>query len=124
MKPMISEISRPIATRPALTLNANTTCVKLCPSVDTDRLSNSAQARNAPITPPTKASTIASIITDTSTGNAPKPIARSVAISRVRVATAAYIVLSAAKIAPRPMMKVTTPASTLIMPRNCPVCAL
>ena len=51
-------------------------------------------------------------------------MARSVAISRVRADTAAYMVLSAAKIAPRPMMKVTTKASASIVCRTPRVCAL
>ena len=63
-------------------------------------------------------------MTDTTTGAPPKPIARSVAISRARVPTAAYIVLSAAKVAPSAMMKVTTPASAPMVCRNCLVCPL
>ena len=48
-------------------------------------------------------------------------MARSVAISRARAPTAAYIVLRAANIAPSAMMKVTTPASAPIVLRNCSV---
>ena len=74
--------------------------------------------------PPTSASSSASIITDTSTGRPPKPIARKVAISLLRVATAAYMLLRAAKIAPSAMMAVTTLASTPMVWRNCFVWSL
>ena len=59
--------------------------------------------------------TSASTSTDTTTPLAPKPIARSVAISRARALTAEYIVFSAAKIAPSPMkMPTATPTSPKI----------
>ena len=58
-----------------------------------------------------EASTCASTITDTTTGNAPNPIARSVAISTVRVLTAEYIVLSAPNSAPTAMMPPTVVAT-------------
>ena len=45
----------------------------------------------------------ASVSTEITTGVEPKPSARNVAISRVRVDTAEYIVLSAANTAPRPI---------------------
>ena len=54
--------------------------------------------------------------TDTTTGPPPKPIARSVAISRVRAETAVYIVFNAPKIAPipiRPAISIPTPVTRL-----------
>jgi hypothetical protein len=50
--------------------------------------------------PPTSASSSDSSISDTTTAPLPKPSARSVAISRVRAATALYIVFSAPNTAP------------------------
>ena len=54
------------------------------------------------MTPPTRLSSTASTSTETTTGQLPNPSARSVAISRVRLATAEYIVLTAPKTAPIP----------------------
>ena len=54
--------------------------------------------------PPSSASSIVSSITETTTGRPRKPIARSVAISRARAATAAYMVLSAPNTAPIAMI--------------------
>ena len=51
-------------------------------------------------------------------------MARRVAISLARVATAANMLLSAAKIAPRAMIEVTTAARMPMVWRNCSVCAL
>ena len=48
-------------------------------------------------------------------------MARKVAISLPRAATAAYMLLSAANTAPSPMMRVTTPARNPIVLRNCRV---
>ena len=62
------------------------------------------QAKAAPISDPLKVRTSASVITDRTTGPAPKPRARKVAISRARLATAAYIVLRAPNMAPMAMM--------------------
>ena len=72
---------------------------------------NSTHAMAPPATAPMNASTCASTITDTTTGNAPKPIARSVAISTVRVLTAEYIVFSAPNSAPTAMMPPTVVAT-------------
>ena len=55
------------------------------------------------------------------TGSPEKPMARKVAISLPRAATAAYMLLSAANTAPSPMMRVTTPARNPIVLRNCRV---
>ncbi len=67
-------------------------------------MSNSSQATAAPMTPPSSASSMVSISTETITGTPRKPMARSVAISRARVATAAYMVLSAPNTAPIAMI--------------------
>ncbi len=58
----------------------------------------------------------------TTTGRPAKPIARRVAISRARAATAANIVLSAPNIAPMAMMLPTTMPITRItvaVPSDC-----
>ena len=60
------------------------------------------------MTPPARASNADSSITDTTTGAPEKPMARSVAISRARVDTAAYMVLSAPNTAPTAMIPATT----------------
>ena len=60
-----------------------------------------------PTAPPTSASTSASIITETTTGAPPKPIARSVAISTWRLAIAEYMQLSAPNVAPTAMKAAT-----------------
>ena len=54
-----------------------------------------------------------SIITDTTTGVSPKPRARNVAISTVRVTTAEYMVLSAANTAPIAMTTATARPNVL-----------
>ena len=72
--------------------------------------------------PPASASSMVSSITATTTGRPEKPMARSVAISRARAATAANMVLSAPNIAPiamiaptvMPMMRIT-----FVMPSDC-----
>ncbi len=51
--------------------------------------------------------TSASIITESTTGMPPKPIARRVAISRARLSTAEYMVLSAPNTAPMAMITPT-----------------
>ena len=55
------------------------------------------------MTPPIAPSTSDSASTDTSTDMVSNPSARSVAISRARVATAVYIVRIAPKTAPMPI---------------------
>jgi hypothetical protein len=70
-----------------------------------------AQAKHAPSAAPINVSTSASANIDTTTAAAPKPIARSVAISVVRTLTAEYIVLSAPNTAPRPMIPPTAKAT-------------
>ena len=60
------------------------------------------------MSPPASASSIVSSITATTTGRPGKPMARKVAISRARDATAANIVLSAPNIAPTAMIAPTT----------------
>ena len=60
-------------------------------------------ARSTPRTAPPAARTIASVSTEKTTAPAPNPRARKVAISRVREATAVYIVLMAPKTAPMPI---------------------
>jgi hypothetical protein len=62
------------------------------------------QAMSPPSTPPTSASSIVSSITAITTGVPRKPMARMVAISRARPATAAYMVLSAPNTAPMAMI--------------------
>ena len=64
------------------------------------------------------ASATASIITEITTGALPKPSARKVAISTVRVATAEYMVLSAANSAPMAMMiAMATPNPSICVAR-------
>ena len=77
----------------------------------------------APSRPPSKASAIASTITETTTGTLPKPRARKVAISTVRVATAEYIVFSAANKAPMAMMTAMAKPKPSIWPARPPDCA-
>jgi hypothetical protein len=58
------------------------------------------------------------------TGVAPKPSARSVAISCVRDATAEYIVLTAPKIAPSPISTaMPTPIVRITVCSTCDCCA-
>ena len=64
--------------------------------------------------PPVKASASDSINTEQTTGAAPKPSARSVAISRPRAATALYIVLSAPNNAPNAIIRATTVPSVVM----------
>ena len=52
------------------------------------------------MTPPASASSSDSSMSETTTGPPPKPSARNVAISRVRAATALYIVFNAPNTAP------------------------
>ena len=73
-----------------------------------------------PIAPPTMPSSSASASTETTTGDEPKPSARSVAISRVRADTAEYIVLSAAKIAPSPIS--TAMVTPIVRTSVCRIC--
>ena len=60
-----------------------------------------------PSRPPASDTKRASSTKETTTAPPPKPTARMVAISRVRSATAEYMVLSAAKTAPTPMIRAT-----------------
>jgi len=69
--------------------------------------------------PPNKDSTSASSTTDNSTGHAPKPMARSVAISIPRAATAENMLLSAPNIAPIAMMTATVLPTMLMTLVNC-----
>ncbi len=63
-----------------------------------------------------------SSITATTTGRPRKPIARMVAISRARVATAAYMVLSAPKTAPTAMIAPITVPRIRMMVASWPDC--
>ncbi|MNC88607.1 hypothetical protein D3C83_44390 [compost metagenome] len=75
-----------------------------------------------PSTPPATPINADSTSTDTTTGNAPKPKARSVAISRARAETAEYIVLTAAKMAPKPISTaITAPTepTSAVSERDC-----
>ena len=75
-----------------------------------------------PSSPPTNAMRRASKRKDITMLKAPKPIARMVAISRERSDTAEYIVLSAPKTAPTPMIEATKVPRTVIKvvrPRDC-----
>ncbi|MNN94172.1 hypothetical protein D3C81_2127500 [compost metagenome] len=65
-----------------------------------------------------------SSITAVTTGRPRKPIARIVAISRARVATAAYMVLSAPNTAPTAMMVPITLPRMSISLVNPPPCLL
>ena len=80
------------------------------------------QAIAPPIRPPISASSIVSSITATTTGRPEKPIARSVAISRARDATAANMVLSAPNIAPIAMIAPTARPIALITWVICSDC--
>ena len=68
-------------------------------------------------------STIASTSTDVTTGAAPKPMARNVAISRARLATALYMVFSAATMAPSPIMIARTQPAVVTILRNNSCCS-
>ncbi len=83
---------------------------------------NSSQAMAPPSTPPSNASSSVSSSTAITTGRPPKPMARSVAISRLRALIAAYMVLSAPKMAPSAMITPTlmpTMRITLVTPSDC-----
>src|SRR5690606_22211430 len=94
-RPMPSAHFSPVHSSSGETLNWNTTWLKLLPRVLTLYPLKSAHATSPPSTPPSRASSIVSSITASTTGRPRKPMARIVAISRARPATAAYIVLSA-----------------------------
>ena len=68
-------------------------------------------------------STMASTITETSTGRRPNPSARSVAISSVRDDTAEYMALMAPRMAPRPISNAMTPPAMETNMDNNSVCA-
>ena len=102
MKPTEHASSTPTRSNPGVTCILNTIDPMLSPSVTVLPLKSS-HAIAAPTPAPINAKRSASTSTDTMTPPAPNPIARSVAISRVRTLTAEYIVFSAAKIAPSPM---------------------
>ena len=63
-------------------------------------------------------------MTETTTGAARNPRARKVAISRVRVATAAYMLLSAPNTAPIPMMMPMALPSAVISRVRAADCAV
>ncbi len=83
---------------------------------------NTSHATAQPSRPPTSASSMVSSITAVTTGSPRKPIARMVAISRARVATAAYMVLSAPNTAPMAMIAPITVPRMLISVFNPPPC--
>ena len=82
--------------------------------------SNAAQAITPPKRPPTTLSSTASTSTDKTTGMLPNPSARNVAISRVRLATAVYIVMTAPNAAPTPISTpIIIPIVRMIICRVC-----
>ena len=75
---------------------------------NTDGSIDRSHAIDAPHAPPASARSSDSTKTETTTDSGPNPIARSVAISRERVLTVEYMVLSAPNIAPTAMIPPTT----------------
>src|SRR5262249_57991846 len=90
--------------------------------VESETPSQYTYASAPPTPPPTTARQRASIITDATTGRPPKPMARSVAISTWRLATAEYMQLSAPKVAPTAMNPATVYPSTLMSPESTEAC--
>src|SRR5262249_53007484 len=90
-----------------VTVNAKATWLKVCQlMVVALKPVNARGGADAPTTPRPSARSSDSSITERTTGLEPKPRARSVAISRVRAATALYMVFSAPNKAPRAMRAV------------------
>ena len=77
-----------------------------------------------PIPPPTMASATDSAMTETTTGPLENPSARRVAISRVRLATAVYMVLMAPNTAPMPIRNAMTEAMPVMMAVTASVCPM
>src|SRR5436190_22899552 len=108
----------PITSSFGVTANWKATCEKLCQlSVAAWKPSKPKYAATAPSTPPASASTSDSSSTENTTGAAWKPMARRVAISRVREETAEYMVLSAPNTAPKPII------NAMMVPRPVTSCA-
>jgi len=124
INPIVSAHFSPDHSSGGDTLNENTTWLKLDPNVEAVKLSNTAHATPAPITPPSSASNSVSAMIERITGDPRNPMARSVAISRVRAATAAYMVLSAPNTAPTAMMTPTTVPRIRMMVEIVCDCAL
>jgi hypothetical protein len=102
----------PTAMSPGVSVSAKTICATPPPLVLTRCPSKNSHAASEPIAAPMSARATASTNTEITTGVAPKPSARNVAISFPRVLTAVYIVLSAPNSAPTAMMPPTTYAMT------------
>ena len=81
---------------------------KVMPSEEMARPLNSSQAMATPSSAPGMARSRDSTITEITTAVPPKPMARKVAISRLRALTAAYMVLRQPNSAP---MAITTPTT-------------
>ena len=99
MSPIASDQTRPSASNDGVTRNANATWLNVWKFIVEVWYPLKPRYATAPPTnPPSAASASDSARTDTSTAPALNPSARSVAISRARVATAVYIVKIAPKI--------------------------
>ena len=104
-------------------LNLNASSLKLVMFIAPVERPWTGNATMQPITPPTSASAIDSARNAVTMRNGENPSARNVPISRVRYATAAYIVLTAPKIAPIERITVTNVAntrSTVPVVSDCP----
>src|SRR5512141_944964 len=92
--PIRAAYTTPCTRRPGVTLKANATWLNDCQLIVLLWYpSNAAHASRPPRSPPTTLRTIDSASTDKRTAKRPNPSARRVAISRMRDATALYIVL-------------------------------
>src|SRR6185369_1975120 len=106
-RPMSSAKARPKPRRSGVTRKAKARCEKVWKfMVEVVRPFRGSTARH-PSRPPASETNRASRTNETTTAPPPKPTARMVATSRVRSATAEYIVFKAAKTAPTPMTRAT-----------------
>src|SRR4029453_9945449 len=108
-KPMAAAKTTPSRTpasvgRRSTVATVNVIMLKATPASNVLTTSIASSDRTMPATRPPAASSIDSARNDARMEPRPKPSARSVPISAVRCATAAYIVLRAPKVAPIPMM--------------------
>ena len=102
--------------------NLNATSLKLAKFVVPVDTPCTGSASTQPMTPPTIARAIDSAMNAVTMRMRENPSARSVPISRVRYATAAYIVFIAPNIAPIDKMSVTNAPNTrmtVVIARDC-----
>ena len=98
--------------------NAKDRCANVCQFIVPVVMPFTGSTAMQPMTPPMSAIHNASLRNEMTMAMLPKPSARRTAISRERSATAEYIVLSAARIAPSPITRATIPPSTVMSVRD------